>query len=132
MHVSEVELCTQQGLLTNINFTSIAIVVCIIVWESPLSMCVCAEVLGGTRTDWRGSLHLLLQPRRKAPHANAAPETALTRVSDIDGTLHNLCTGLQLPSCMYLHTVDASDGPPIPKQKKVPVKQSASEAGECA
>lgn len=71
-----------------------------VVWESPLLTCVCAEVLGETRTNGKRNW----QPRRKAPHANATTETALSWVSNIDGTLHNLTTGLQLTPCICTYS----------------------------
>jgi len=58
LHITlcEIELCMQQGLVMRINFNFIAMVSCTVVWESPLLTCVCAEVLGETRTNGRRNL----------------------------------------------------------------------------
>ena len=84
LYMCEIELYVQQDHGTNqIQFT--AIVVCTVAWEPPLWTCVCAVVQGETRTNGRGTPHLLLRSRRKEPHEKGALETALTRVSNTEG-----------------------------------------------
>ena len=72
----------QQHLV--MKFTCTAILVCTVAWELPLWTCVCAVVQGETRTNGRGTPHLLLRSRRKTLREQDS-ETALTQVSGTEG-----------------------------------------------